>query len=173
MEATVAREPDGTETPLPTFQHHLLSDDDGGFPAELKGWEVRVLRTEMAREGFVAWYRNPSRPSQDSFGIAYLAGANVKIVRPDFIFFSRHADGSFAADIVDPHGTFLSDALPKLQGMARFAESHANAFRRIEAVAEVGDKLRVLDLTRTDVRSAVLTAKDAKGLYASNFAAAY
>src|SRR3954447_5205920 len=33
------------------------------------------------------------------------------------------------------------DALPKLQGVARYAETHPDAFRRIEAVAEVGDKL--------------------------------
>jgi hypothetical protein len=70
-------------------------------------------------------------------------------------------------------GFHLSDALPKLQGMARFAETHPHAFRRIETVAEVGDKLRVLDLTRADVRSAVAVAKDAKDLYQSEVAGAY
>jgi hypothetical protein len=64
-----------------------------------------VLDAEMQRSGFVAWYRNPSRPSQDSLGIAYEDGGQTKILRPDFFFFSRQQDGSIAADIVDPHGT--------------------------------------------------------------------
>ena len=34
--------------------------------------------------------------------------------------------------------------------------------RRIESVAKVGDKLRVLDLTNGDIRRAVAEAKDAK-----------
>jgi type III restriction enzyme len=109
MEATYAREADGSEAPLPTYQHHIMSDEDGQFPADIKSsWERDVLQAEMQRHGFQAWYRNPSRPSQDSLGIAYTDNAQVKIVRPDFIFFSTQADGSITADIVDPHGTQFS-----------------------------------------------------------------
>jgi len=49
-----------------------------------------------------------------------------------------------AADIVDPHGTQFSDALPKLHGLAKYAETHASIYRRIDAVAKVDDALRVL-----------------------------
>lgn len=36
---------------------------------------------------------------------------------------------------------------------------------RIKAVAETGNKLRVLDLTRADVRNAFKEAKNAEALY--------
>lgn len=170
MEATSAREADGSETSLPTYEHHLLCDEDGLFPAEMNDWESEVLSTEMQRRGFLAWYRNPSRSSQDSLGIAYTHDDQIKIIRPDFIFFSTQSDGTIAADIVDPHGTYLSDALPKLQGLARYTETHLNVYRRVETVAKVGDKLRVLDLTDTAVRKAVAEAKDAKSLYEGAFA---
>jgi type III restriction enzyme len=89
MEATSVREADGNETPLPTYERHMLCGEDGRFPAELNAWEIKVLTTEMQREGFTAWYRNPSRSSQDSLGVTYVVNAQVKIVRPDFIFFPR------------------------------------------------------------------------------------
>lgn len=165
LEPTTIRHADGNETPLPTYPHHLLCDANGDFPAALNEWEQAVLDAEMARSGFVAWYRNPSRPSQDSLGIAYEDGGQTKILRPDFLFFSRQHDGTIAADIVDPHGTQFSDALPKLQGLARYAEEHAGVYRRIEAIAKIGDQLRVLDLTDAAVRHAVAKADDAVSVY--------
>jgi hypothetical protein len=127
----------------------------------------------MKRNGFQFWYRNPSRPSQDSLGIAYTEDQQVKIMRPDFIFFSLQADGSTVADIVDPHGTQYGDALPKLQGLAQYADVFAAFYRRIEAVAEVKDTLRVLDLTDAKVRKAVAEAEDIKSLYAGTLASDY
>ena len=53
----------------------------------------------------------------------------------------------------------------KLGGLAAYTETHGNAFRRIESVAEALGKLRVLDLTRADVRQAIKTAKSARGLF--------
>ena len=67
-------------------------------------------------------------------------------------------------DIIDPHGFHLADALPKLQGLAGYAETHSQFYRRFEAVAETGGKLRVLDLTRTDVRQAVMGATSGEAL---------
>ena len=173
MEATAVLEADGTETPLPTYKQHMLCNDDGDFPAEMNSWEIDVLEAESQRQGFQAWYRNPSRPSQDSLGVAYVESTDFKIVRPDFIFFSQKPDGSISADIVDPHGIHLSDAIPKLQGLARYAEEHSSVYRRIEAIAKVGDTLRVLDLTDSSVRKAVNDATDAKVLYESAFANNY
>ena len=173
MEATTVREANGTETPLPTYESHLLCDEDGSFPAELNTWEVDVLRAEAQRPGFLAWYRNPSRSSQDSLGVAYTDGTRIRIVRPDFIFFSKQSDGSVAADIVDPHGIQLGDALPKLQGLARYAQTHATIFRRVESVAKIGTKLRLIDLTSTEVRNAVAEADNARGLYEGSLAIDY
>jgi hypothetical protein len=173
MEPTSAHEADGTEALLPTYQDHLLCDETGAFPAEMNTWEVEVLRTEVQRPGFLAWYRNPSRSTQDSLGIAYADGTRIRIVRPDFIFFSTQSDGSVAADIVDPHGIQLGDALPKLQGLARYAEAHATIYRRIESVAKIGTRLRVLDLTSPQIRKAVAEAENARSLYEGSFAVEY
>jgi len=174
MQATTVREAGGSETPLPTYEHHLLCDDGGTFPVDMNDWEIDVLEAEMKRKGFQAWYRNPSSSSQDSLGISYTGDDNqARIVRPDFIFFTIQSDASVVADIVDPHGTHLSDALPKLQGLAKYAETHAHVYRRIETVAKVDDTLRVLDMTNATVRKAVAEANDAKSLYEGPLASKY
>lgn len=174
IEATAVREHDGTEVKLPAHKHHLLCDEQGLYPLELKnGWEKAVLNAEMQRDGFRFWYRNPGRPSQDSLGVAYQNGDEVKIVRPDFLFFAESPSGAVVVDIVDPHGIQFADAMPKLQGLARYAETHPGVYRRIECVAESGGRLRRLDLTRTEVRKAVAEAKDAKNLYESALANDY
>lgn len=170
-EATKAREND-KEITFPTWKNHLLADKDGKYPAELNEWERTVVEAESKRTGFRFWYRNPQQPGQSSLGIAYLEDEQFKVVRPDFIFFAEH-DGKFVVDLVDPHGLHLADALPKLQGLAAYANDHAYAYRRIEAVAEASGKLRVLDLTRADVRQAVLGASSAKILFEGLLAADY
>jgi hypothetical protein len=173
MAATTAREKDGSELRLPTHEHHLLCNEQGLYPAELNEPEAAVLKAEMQREGFDCWYRNPDRPSQDSLGIAYLEDGQYKILRPDFIFFGKPGDGSVVADIVDPHGTYLADALPKLQGLARYAEDHADIYRRIETVAPINGRLRVLDLTREEVREAVAAATSANSIFSGSLAHDY
>jgi hypothetical protein len=153
------------ETALPVYKSHLLCDENGNYPAEMNTWEVKVVETEMKREGFSFWYRNPQQPGQSSLGIAYLSGEQYGIVRPDFIFFATQADGTVVANIVDPHSLHLADALDKLQGLALYAETHTNDYRRIESVAEAMGKLRVLDLTNDEVRKAIISAKDASSLF--------
>lgn len=171
--ATTAIE-DGIEMRLPKFSQHLMCHEkDRLFPADINTWEAKVLEAEMGRENFQAWYRNPSRASQDSLGISYSESQKYKIVRPDFLFFSLTKDGTIAVDIVDPHGHHLSDALPKLLGLAEYAETHGKSYRRIEAVAEIEGNLRVLDLTDKVVRFEILKADSAKSLYASQIATTY
>ena len=46
-------------------------------------------------------------------------------------------------------------------------------FRSIEAIAEIGGMLRVLDLTRAAVRKATIEAKSAKDLYEGGLAGDY
>lgn len=172
LEKTTVRE-SGKETALPTYKDHLLCGDDGTFPAVMDEWEKKVLATESARKGFTAWYRNPSRSNQESLGIAYQDADTVKIVRPDFIFFSTPTGGKVVADIVDPHGTHFADALPKLKGLAKYAETHTGMYRRIEAVALVGGTYRALDLTSAKVQAAVKDADDIAKLYADDSAVDY
>ena len=173
FEPTKAREPNGSETTIPTYKRHLLCDERGEYPTELQSSEERdVVAAEMAREGFRFWYRNPNRPSQDSLGIAYSGGDETKIIRPDFVFFAEQ-DGKIVADIIDPHGSQFADALPKLKGLASYAETHGTTYRRIEAVATAGGKLRVLDMTRADVRAAVMATTSAEALFKSATAGDY
>jgi hypothetical protein len=176
FEPTKARDGD-TVLDLPIWKNHLLCVKDGGYPAELNAWETKVLETESGRKGFSFWYRNPQQPGQSSLGVAYLSDGQYRMVRPDFIFFATLDDGTVVADLVDPHGTQFSDAIPKLRGLAQYAQTHAMAYRRIEAVAEVNGKLRVLDLTRDDVRAAIgmLQGGDvtAKSLFAGSLANDY
>jgi hypothetical protein len=160
------------ESDLPKWQSHLLCDNSGTFPAELNDWEQRVLEKESHREGFLFWYRNPQTPGQSSLGIAYKDAEQNKIMKPDFLFFAEQA-GKVVADIVDPHGLHLSDALPKLKGLAAYAAMHSDSFRRIESVAAVQGKLRVIDLTNAEVRDSVQAAQEASTLFQSTLASDY
>jgi len=153
-------------TPIPTWEGHLLCDDKASYPAQLNDWEKEVVETEMARPGARFWYRNPQQPGQSSLGIAYHSGDEWKVLRPDFLFFVED-HGKLVVDLVDPHGHHLADALPKLKGLAAYAEVHGPSYRRIEAVATSGGKLRRLDMTRKEVRQAVTKAETAEALFSS------
>lgn len=169
---TAARHGD-TETPLPRYELHLLADTDGTFPADTNKWEFEVLDREVHRDGLVGWYRNPSRSSQDSLAVAYEQSGRVRTLRPDFVFLSERPDGTIGASIVDPHGHHLGDALPKLRGLATYAEHHGDQYQRIDAVAKVDGTLRVLDLTEPSVRAAVASAEDVTSLYQGDHATDY
>ncbi|MCF2514542.1 DEAD/DEAH box helicase family protein [Sphingomonas sp. G124] len=165
LQPTTAKEANGTEVALPRYERHLLCDPEGKFPDELNKWERAVLEAEMKLGDRVAWYRNPARASQESLGIVYDDDGESKIVRPDFVFFSATDGGGIVADIVDPHGHHLADALPKLRGLARYAAANGSVYRRIEAVSEIDGKYRMLDLTNDEVRDAIASAASAKSVY--------
>lgn len=176
LQPTTAREPNGKEYDLERFERHLLCDEDDMFPEAFNSsWEPAVLRAELQKEGNIGWYRNPARASQDSLGAVYEEAGEYRIVRPDFIFFARKEDGSVAADLIDPHGDYLSDALPKLKGLAKYAAENSTTFRRIEAITKLKKTgtYRMLDLTKEEVRTAIAAATSAEGLYASSAAEDY
>ena len=174
MVATTVLENDN-EMPIEKHANHVMCmESDQLFPEDLKtNWEKHVLSTESNRECFLAWYRNPARGSQESLGISYNENDKYSIVRPDFIFFAKNSNGDVCADIVDPHGHHLSDALPKLKGLAQYAKTHAKHYRRIDAVAEVEGTYKVLDLTEQGVRDKIHDAENAKEVYLSSLANNY
>jgi type III restriction enzyme len=169
LQPTTARE----EVKLPRFEKHLLCDGEKLFPGDFNSWEDKVVRVELNRVGSIGWYRNPPRSSQDSLGVTYEVGNVTNIVRPDFLFFVERKGGGIAVDIVDPHGVQFADALPRIVGLARYAEQHAGVYRRIEVVAEVSGKFRSVDLTEAPARRAVLDAKSIKELFEDAAAADY
>lgn len=171
---TKVRRADGSETDLPTRTLHIVAAEDETYPIDLNDWERKVVDAEAKQPGFKGWYRNPNRTAKESLAVAYRdTSGDWKALRPDFIFFGTAHDGSVVVDLVDPHGHHLSDALPKLKGLADFAERFETDFRRIESVAETGGKLRVLDITHENVREAIRSAESAKVLYDSALAADY
>lgn len=154
---------------------HLMSDSDGQFPlTSLNNWERDVVRAELARTNVRGWYRNPSRAAFDALGIAYRDDdtANWRSMHPDFVFF-HEVGGKIVASIVDPHGHHLPDALMKLKALATFAGKFGDEFHRIEALAEVDGRMKVLDMKREPVREAVLFGKSAVDVYKSNVAVDY
>lgn len=166
--------PDGTKEVVSTWTMHLMSTENGTFPEDLNQWEQKVLAAEMNHPGFHGWYRNPDRATQDSLAVAYKDElGDWKALRPDFLFFGTAHDGSVVVDLVDPHGHHLSDALPKLRGLATFAEQFSTHFRRIESVAETGGVMKVLDLTKEGVRNAIRDVTSARALYESEVAQDY
>ena len=160
---------------LATRPLHLMSDENGQFPvASLNQWEIGVLVAELGRDDCLAWYRNPSRASDDALAVAWRDEAgNWRRMCPDFLFFHGKED-DVKVSIVDPHGHHLGDSLGKLRGLAAFAEEYGQSFHRIEAVARIDDgTIRVLDMTEESVRKAVAAASDAKALYSSPAASVY
>lgn len=140
----------------PRFPLHVLSDNQGSFPVDLKGWEEKVLRRELKDDNFVAWYRNPTGGS-GALRIPYEGAERPRPMYPDFVMFHRYDDG-IKPSIVDPHGDYLEDAAAKLKGLAHYAAAHSPEFARIEAVIENDQGvLRSLDLKSETVRQAVLS----------------
>lgn len=169
-------EQDGQMAQAPLVPLHLMSDEHGQFPlTSLNKWERDIVISELARPNIRAWYRNPSRAAVDSLGIAYrddLTG-NWRSMHPDFVFF-HEVGGKIVASILDPHGHHLDDALMKLKALAGFAQKYGDAFHRIESLAEVGGRMKVIDLKTDPVREAVVSAKgNALTLYSSTIAANY
>lgn len=144
---------------------HLLSDEEGMFPiGKLNPDELEVLDTEMTRGNLLAWYRNPTG-GRDSTSLAYQdRHGEWRTLRPDFLFFID-SDQGVRANIVDPHGAWLPDALAKLRGMTRFAEAYGDRFHRIESISRIDGKLRVLDFKLPEIRAAVLDSIDADNAY--------
>ena len=143
---------------LPRYGIHVFAGADGMYPTDLNDWERTVVASELARDGFVAWYRNPGTATPASLRIAYQNDEEEwASLQPDFIVVSRRTDGTLGASIVDPHGDYLADARAKLQALAAVAERFGDRFVRVESVAKVEDgSLRVLDLGDPAVRAEVL-----------------
>ena len=173
LQMTTVLHPNGKEESLRRIEKHLLCDKDGRFPIEKNTWEEKVMSVELARKDVLGWYRNPSRASQDSLGVTYDEGGDIKIVRPDFIFFARLPEGAVAADIIDPHGTQFGDALPKMKGLAKYAEKYQGHYRRIEVCAEIEGVFLTIDLTEESARKAVMDANSIQDVYRSMSAREY
>jgi hypothetical protein len=161
---------------LPARPMHVLSDPETqATPVSLNELEMLVVDRELAREDTVAWYRNPSGVSKSALQIPWLDNGKWRSMQPDFIFFSRMADGSVKPSIIDPHGSYLGDAAGKLKGFIAFAQKHGSSFKRLESVDRIDEKVLYLDLSDAAVAKAVadsdqLSAKDLYLRYGREYA---
>ncbi|HXA28390.1 MAG TPA: DEAD/DEAH box helicase family protein [Candidatus Angelobacter sp.] len=161
--------------PAELAELHLMADEDGKFPlSSLNGWERAVVKAELRRPNVRAWYRNPSRAARDSLGISYRdASGNWHSMHPDLLFFNE-VDGRIRASILDPHGHHLEDSDAKVRALAKFAETYGEEFHRIEALAEVDGRMRVIDMQVPDTCEAVLSSTaTALEMYRSDLAVDY
>ncbi|MBQ1051626.1 DEAD/DEAH box helicase family protein [Micromonospora sp. C51] len=134
------------------WERHVLSDAAGKFKARFFDWEEHVLREEL-RHDAVAWYRNPPG-GRHSLQIPYVGIDGIRGMTPDFIFIHK-VQGSLRASLIDPHGTYLADAVPKLKGLTDYADMHGTEFHRIQSIAKVDGKYRMLNHQDPATREAV------------------
>jgi len=175
MEDFAVVDEDGQIAVAPLASRHLMADDDGQFPlGALNEWEYEVITSELERDSTVGWYRNPPRHAVDSLGVTYRDSVgNWRSMHPDFVAFSD-VGGRIVASIVDPHGHHLDDSLVKLQALSRFADEFGASFHRIEALAKIGNQMRVLDLQNSRVREGVAASElTPLELYTSDLAVDY
>jgi type III restriction enzyme len=156
---------------------HLLSDASGNFPfGDLNGWEQHVVKTELERAApkVIGWYRNPSQAKETSLGVPYMkADGAWGSFQPDFVFFTRNADGGIAASLIEPHRDH-GDSLRKLRGLADFVERYPTDFVRVEFMEQdTAGVMKKLALTDEAVRKAVREANDAAALFGGPLAKRY
>lgn len=141
------------------WERHILSDAEGLYRADLRGWEEYVLRTEL-EAGATAWYRNPSS-GRHSLQIPYTTTTmGIRALAPDFIFVHQ-VGGELLASLVDPHGTHLADAVDKLKGLATYAAKHASDYHRIQSMALVDEHYLMLNHKDPQIRDAITTFESA------------
>ena len=142
------------------LEKHLYADDTESFYEnfEKTSWEPDVLAEELPKAAVVGWLRNMPRKDW-SLCIPYTEGETIKPVYPDFIIF-RKVKNKIVVDILDPHSSSYSDAIPKAKGLAKFAETHGEQFGRIELIHKVNGQLKRIDLKDEATRKKILKATE-------------
>lgn len=165
-----------TSRSLKKYPKHILQQEDGLCPLDLNDFEQFVVETELDRPRTIAFYRNPSNFSPQVFSIPYTAPDGKKALHPDFIFFVRDEDNDIRPAIVDPHGTHLSDVIPKLKGYVEYLREFPDVFKQVLSVGSVSSgEYRSLNLLRSEVQEAIMNFSGDSGeeLYISELSNRY
>ena len=159
------------------YPRHIVQKEDGLCPLDLNPAEDFIVESELSKIRTVAFYRNPSSSmSAKAFSIPYASSVGRKALHPDFLFFTKDADGTIRPSIIDPHGDFLSDTLAKLKGYVNYLREYPDVFKQVLFVGDMGNgEYRVLNLLRSDVQKAIESYKDVdcKALFYGSFANEY
>lgn len=140
-----------------SWDKHLYVEESGLYFAKLNGWEQAVLEEELARPKVVAWFRNKLGVDRWRLAVPYVKGRDTHLMYPDLIVFRQSGHG-LVADILDPHGLHLADAVAKAHGLAKYAEDHADSplLGRVEAIAEIDGTMRRLNLSDSANRDEIM-----------------
>ena len=141
------------------YGRHLFVDDAGICKTSLNPWEDGVLQEELSRPDFVAWLRNLDRKNW-SIEIPYRVAGINKPMYPDMMIVRQDAHG-YIFDILEPHDSSRADNYPKAKGLAEFAQTHSNAYGRIQLIrkltgADGASHFYRLDLTNITVQRRVM-----------------
>ena len=150
------------------YPKHIISDAEGWAYLNLNDLEKKIVEKELNDPMTVAWYRNQARNLNASLSIPYYENEEYHNMYPDFIFFMKLKDGKIVRSIVDPHGDWLSDSIPKLKGYLSYIKDHPTMFGRILAVNEESNgTCRFLDLMDPKTQGAIdsFTGSSAKELF--------
>lgn len=163
--AIVEPQPTSVAWSTVTWEKHLLAADVGQqtpaglYPFDPKNsWELRVLNAEVKRSDTIGWYRNPTG-GRSAVAVPYGNIGAQRVLYPDFLIFTRGADGSIQTAIVDPHRPDLGDTIEKWSALGEFAAAHPERIVRAWAVISGnGDELLFLDLASNAGRVALQQA---------------
>ncbi|MDO8468149.1 MAG: DEAD/DEAH box helicase family protein [Candidatus Peribacter sp.] len=161
----IAKEPEAENLLLPSemeiskegmpWSKHLYVEKNGIFEADLNTWESRVVEKLIKEDRtVVAWLR--VLPRKDwAFCIPYDKDNEKRPLFPDIVAF-RKVKGKIVADIMDPHGTHIDDAVEKARGLSAYARKHGHDFGRIDLIViNKKDQLKRLNFNEERVRDRV------------------
>ncbi len=143
---------------------------------KLNSWETDSAKRLIRDSNVVAWLRNERTPQTWRLAIPWTRGnGNPALLYPDLLAFRRDptSNQQIVLDIIDPHGLYLSDAVHKVKGLARFAEKNVNnsSLGRVIAVAAVDDRRYQRDLSDPSTRAALqacTTVQDLRNWFAES-----
>ncbi|MET3938453.1 type III restriction enzyme [Paenibacillus sp. PvP094] len=140
-------------------EKHIYVDKQGNFKIDLNGWEKDVVKIMLEKDDVCAWLRNPDRKYW-SLCVPYEDGGKNYPMFPDFIFIRKH-NNKIVFDLFDPHDSSKNDNVPKIKGLARYAEKYWTLFPRIGFIRKQNGKDKqeryyYLNVSNTIVRSKVL-----------------
>ncbi len=137
------------------WKKHLYATKEHNFEAKLNTWETRVVEELIENDKSVkAWLRIVPRKDW-ALCIPYEKHNEKHPLYPDIVSF-RQTKSGLVADILDPHGTQLDDAVDKAKGLATYARKHGADYGRIELIiVNEKDKLKRLNLNDESVRERV------------------
>lgn len=169
----IAKEPEPENLLLPPemeikkegapWQRHLYIEKDSTFSAALNTWEGKVVDLILEDTSVLAWLRVVPRKDW-ALCIPYDKENERHPLYPDIVAF-RKVKGKIVADLLDPHGTHIDDAVEKARGLSAYARKHGGDFGRIDLIiVNKNGQVKRLDFNDERVRDRIDRVKSKEHL---------